>query len=128
MIGVFSLRQRRYLKICLYPAAPTDYCRSLSLPPPSVFQIIQGSCNYSHRQEPVDNDNAAMISRIRQVLVHLGFYGPQHTHRTINEEMRTSLTLCLLLRDTDNPISKHQTGVSCGMSVEFVELCLVTRT
>ena len=115
MIGVFSLRQRRYLKICLFPAAPTDYFRSLSLPPPSVFQIIQGSCNHSRRQEPINNDNAAMISRIRQVLVHLGFYGLQHTHkqththththRTINEETRTSLTLCLLLRDTDNPIS-----------------------
>ena len=123
MIGVFSLRQRRYLKICLFPAAPTDYFRSLSLPPPSVFQIIQGSCNHSRRQEPINNDNAAMISRIRQVLVHLGFYGLQHTHKHTHTHAPDNQWGDENLTDSFSPAQRHwqsnfhhQTGVSCSWS------------
>lgn len=69
-----------------------------------MFQIIQGSSNYSHRLGPIDNDNAAMISRIRQVLVDLLLLGLLRsvTQPEQLSEERISYALCLLTDTLSN--------------------------
>lgn len=105
------------------PTTPTDYLSAICLASHHhlCFRSSKAALITVIGLGPIDNDNAAMISRIRQVLVDLlwlGLFMVCNATWTVSEQGRISLTLCLLTDNNGDYFNKQ-------VFVTFIELCVV---